>query len=1145
MSAGRYLNPFRGPQPYRAEDHERFFCREDVTRRLVNSILAHPCVSLFGPSGAGKSSLMQAAVIPQLQRHYGFRIVCVDAWRPRESPLLQLARSMFEDLDVGDMPCNREPGELIDEALLLAEQHSERPILIFLDQLEQPLLPGTDPDHVRDLFSALETISRAPIRGLQLVLSLREDYLGRLREQARSTRVPLDPGFRLGPLSVKEMTEIAIRLAAMGDPEQKWSTSSVYRLMLQMRTPGQSQDRDAEVQAVFAQLVCRVLWNTRAISGGRKVHEPTAKDILQGYLETTLKELRSSEQAARELLEEHLVSPSGSRTLLTEAEAHDRLPPCEADTVLNHLQAAAVLRSEYHEGGRYFELGHDWLASKVLELKRERETREAEARRNQQERTRRLRQRFAMVLGGGILLVVSILLYMTWMAQRDAANQALMTGAREAMERGQPAVAMKLLAEVDDPADVPRWEALALEALDSNFLKVTLQAPGGQAVNAASFDPEGDRVATASDDGMVRIWNANGHEPPKELEKHSAPVTAVEFSRDGRFLVTASRDGSARVWDTEKEEPARVFPHPEPVRSATFSPDGARIVTVAQDGIARLWSIDDTSRPLASLNDPSEVTFNFAAFSPDGQRLVTSAWNRTAWVWRAREGTFEKEHVLRGHDGPVTSAAFSHDGRRLMTTSMDGTAWLWRTEGPGHPFEPDKRLVAHDAPVTSGAFSPDKQYIVTASLDGIVRVWRWDGAGPPFLLQGHTGPVTSAVYSLNSRRRRLVTASQDGTARVWSADATQQPLYSRVMEHPEPVSSAAVDASGTHAVTAAQDGRARVWELKGWRPPIVLGKERGQALTSAAFSPDGQRIVTSSWDKKAVVWRHGEEGWRKDRVLEHQDPVLFAAFSPDGRSLATATMDGMAWVWSLEDASALPTPLGGHRGPVNSVAFSPDSQFIATASRDTTVRLRKTDDGSGTPGAPIVLPKGHSGPVNSVAFSPDGQNVISASQDGTARVWAWRTDPEEPRVLQHDGPVLSASFSPDGQRIATSSWDGTVQVRQADGKGVPRVLKGHEGPVRSAVFTPDGRVVTASWDGTTRVWHLPRTGTPSVSTLHQQLRERNRDCLDTRMRHLYLGEDDKAAQAGQEACERQQRQLAAQAAARRNDSLAAGSPSRM
>ncbi|MCP3142237.1 nSTAND1 domain-containing NTPase [Pyxidicoccus xibeiensis] len=1138
------LNPFRGPLPYRAEDRARFFCRETVARRLMNSILAHPCVTLFGPSGSGKSSLMQAAVIPELQKEHGFRIVYVDAWLSRESPLHRLARTMYADLDLGDVPADRCSGELVDEALQLAEMRSDRPILIFLDQLEQTLLPERPAELVRELLCSLEAIARKPMRGLQLVLSLREDYLGRLRDLARGHRALLDPGFRLGPLTVKEMANIACKLAAAGHPGQTWSPEEMNPLMRQMRTPGQSSSDDAEVQAAFAQIVCRALWEARGSGAARTNQAPAAEPILHQYLDQTLMALGPSQPHARRLLEEHLVSPSGSRTLLTQAEAHEVLPPGEADQVLNHLQAAAVLRSEFHEGSRYFELGHDWLANKVYELKSERLQLEAQIQRHRQERVQRTRMLQAAVVAGGIVVMISLLWFMAWRAQREATNQSLMMGAQRAIQRGQPAVAMKLLANVKAPGQGADWATLALEALDSNFLEVTLHGPEGQAINTASFDPDGNRIVTASDDGILRMWNANGNEEPTELGRHAAPVTSAEFSRDGKFIVSASQDGEARIWLVDRREQLRVFPHPRgmPVRSATFSPDGKHVVTVAQDGVARRWSVDAPERLPEEMNRPDEVRFNFAAFSADGSRLVTTSWNGTAWLWRAKGGTFEKEDVLPGHEGPVTFAAFKQDGSHLLTASRDGTAWLWRAEGRGQRFQQLKRLEDHDAPVSAGAFSPDGQYLVTASQDGTARVWKQDGSGPPFVLQGHTGPVTSAAFTWHPEHQRLVTASQDGTARVWNADDAKQPLYARLMEHERPVVSAAVDPKGTRIVTASQDGIARVWESEGTRPPEDLEDGHTQALTSAAFSPDGKRIVTTSYDRTAVVWRSGPDGWKPGPVFRHDSPVLSAAFDPmDGQRIVTASSDGIARVWSTEDASRPLEVLKGHERHVTFVAFSPDGRFIATASRDTTVRVWKAD-GSGP--ALAVLEQ-HKGPVSSVDFSPDGQSLVTAAQDGTARVWAWRSAPSEARPLLHEGPVLSARFNGDGSLIVTSSWDGSARVWPVDGRGVPRVLKGHEGPVRSAVFTRDGRIVTASWDKTARVWTLPNLSTPSAGEILAQLQGRNHDCLSPSLRRLYLDESARKAVAGYKECEHDYRRKPSQAVALRKDSLAAGSPSRM
>ena len=100
-------NPFLGAQPYRSENSHLFFGREEMTLRLANYILAHACITLFGESGVGKSSLMQAGVIPLLEKDYGFRSVRVDAWLTTKTPLEQLVQALFTSLKLGSAPTSR------------------------------------------------------------------------------------------------------------------------------------------------------------------------------------------------------------------------------------------------------------------------------------------------------------------------------------------------------------------------------------------------------------------------------------------------------------------------------------------------------------------------------------------------------------------------------------------------------------------------------------------------------------------------------------------------------------------------------------------------------------------------------------------------------------------------------------------------------------------------------------------------------------------------------------------------------------------------------------------------------------------------------------------------------------------------------
>ncbi|WP_164019558.1 AAA family ATPase [Pyxidicoccus trucidator] len=1166
MNGDAVLNPFPGPQPFRAADQDRFFGREDTARKLMNRILAHPCVMLFGPSGSGKSSLMQASVIPLLKARHGFRTVRVDGWLAGEAPLERLARDMFVDLELGKTPEELGPHELLGEAIRLAERRSERPILIYLDQLEQLLLSNRSPEQLRELFDGLETLARAPVRGLQMVLALREDYLGRFQDRARGHRALHDPGFRLGPLTVKEMAPVACRLAATGVPHQQWSSEELRELMLQMRTAGQSATDEAEVQAAFAQIVCRALWEERRTSAGM-VGLVEAEPILHRYLDATLDSLGPLKPAALMLLEEHLVARDGSRTLLTQQQADAALPQGAAAPVLNSLERSAVLHAEQHEGGRYFELGHDWLAKKVLELKLERQKQEKAARDRQTEARRRRQERVARrklviittAAAGVALMMVGLFLYGLWArreaeanqalaqaSEEQAINQSLMAGAREQMQRGQPAMAAKLLAEVKHPETLEDWPALAQEALDSNFLEMTLQGLSGESFNAAAFSPNGQRIVTASDDGTVMVWWTDGREEAQLVGRHNGPVTSAQFSQDeeGRFIVTASRDETARVWEQRSsgEWEARDFPHKGSVRSASLSRDGKRLLTASRDGSARVWRIEDTKTPLQVLR---HGRINFAAFSPGGQRIVTTSWDQTAQVWRADgSGRFSVRQTLAGHAGPVQSAAFSPDGKRIVTASQDGTAQVWRADGSGR-FSARQTLSGHAGPVQSAAFSLDGQRIVTASQDGTARVWQVrdsDTAVMLMALEGHMGPVTSAAFSPGGQR--IVTASQDGSARVWHTDRMKQPLVTMGMEHEQSVVATAFTQNGK-LVTASRDGVVRIWQTEPSPRMLEELPRSASALTSVAISQDGQRIVTTSRDRSAPVrvWQADGSGHFSvgQPLPEQAGPVHSAAISPDGKRIVTASQDG-AQMWWAEGRGPSYVLDKVNTGPVTSVAFSPDGQRIVTASRDKTARVWEQRSGEWKERSVFL----HKGPVASAKFSQheNGRFIVTASQDGKARVWEeGRSEPLH--EFPHEGPVLSAAFSPKGQLIVTTSWDKTARVWRTDEQGQPHVLKGHEGPVRSAAFSPDGRfIVTASWDKTARLWTLPEE-TPTSQMLPRELAERNTHCLSPAMRQTYLKEGPAKAWQGYEQCERDHLRVPSQAVALRSDSRAAGSPSRM
>ncbi|QRV93344.1 hypothetical protein RhiJN_21362 [Ceratobasidium sp. AG-Ba] len=586
----------------------------------------------------------------------------------------------------------------------------------------------------------------------------------------------------------------------------------------------------------------------------------------------------------------------------------------------------------------------------------------------------------------------------------------------------------------------------------------------GSEVNSVAWSALSRKLATGSDDGAVRVWDAEtGASVLEPIQAHSERVWSVAFSPDGRLIVSGSTDGTVRVWDTETGTEALdpLEGHSASVHCVTFSPSGAFIASASDDGSMRVWDTS-TGETLHILNGHEKYVWS-VTFSADGRRLASGSKDRTVRLWDVGTGAMALE-PLTGHTAGVNSVAFSHGGHRIVSGSDDCTIRVWDANA-GSTL---RVIPGHSSCVPSLAFLLDDRRVVSGSWDGTVRTWDVDTGAQLSLFLGHSADVWSVGCSPDGRR--IVSGSDDKTVRIW--DAEVEDTAARVPQgHSGWVECVAFSPDGCRIASCSDDATVRIWDAATGAAAVDPIRGHSGRIYSIAYSPDGRRIVSGSGDQTVRVW-DAETGAAVSEPLQgHSESVRCVAFSHDGTLIASGSYDTTICLWGTSTMTRLYEPLQGHSECVSSVAFSPDGCHLVSGSGDSTVRLWDTSNGMS-----VLEPlQGHRSKVNCVAYSPDGQRIASCSDDYTIRIWDAKTGvPLLEPIQGHPQGVDSVVFSSDGQHILSSSYDRTLRIWNAKtGRLLREPLKGHDDGVFSVVFSPNGRyIASGSLDRSVRVWDV-------------------------------------------------------------------------
>ncbi|OAB57660.1 hypothetical protein AY600_00655 [Phormidium willei BDU 130791] len=251
------------------------------------------------------------------------------------------------------------------------------------------------------------------------------------------------------------------------------------------------------------------------------------------------------------------------------------------------------------------------------------------------------------------------------------------------------------------------------------------------AMTAIGFSPDSRLLLSGADDGTVKLWEVSEDDGTvklwevsereyAKLAQHNSAISTVAFSPNGEVFASASSDGIVKIWNLgQPQEIMRFRGQPDGISNIAFSSDNRQLAAGGDDGSIEIWDLE-TTRPVSVHTIPAhQERVSGLIYDLDENTLTSSSHDGTIKVWDLETGreidTFFSQELA------ITAISFSPSGQVAASSSSDGTIRLFNRSNGDEIYT----FKAHTHRVNAIGFSPKGEVLASAGGDEIVKLWVW------------------------------------------------------------------------------------------------------------------------------------------------------------------------------------------------------------------------------------------------------------------------------------------------------------------------------------------------------------------------------------------------------------------------------------